>query len=146
MPALAEKLKDPRPEIRREAVLTLGAMDEAADAGLPADCRALSDEHARTAATFVLGELGQIPADAEATIRANAKSDDKLLSTVSLWALARVHPEDKDLRRQATEQLIARLKDKDPFVRVAAARALAALPPAPEITAPDLGEGAAGRG
>jgi HEAT repeat protein len=32
--------------------------------------------------------------------------------------------------------LIARLKDKDAFVRVAAARALASLPPAPEITAP----------
>jgi HEAT repeat protein len=136
VPALAEKLKDPRPEIRREAVLTLGAMNEAAAAALPQIAALLNDEHARTAATFVLGQLGQIPADAEAAIRANAKSDDHLLSSVSLWALARVHPEDKDLRRQTTEQLIARLKDQDPFVRVAAARALAALPPAPEITAP----------
>ncbi len=55
---------------------------------------------------------------------------------MSLWALARVHPEDKELSRQATEQLINRLKEQDPFVRVAAARALAALPPAPEITLP----------
>ncbi len=60
----------------------------------------------------------------------------RVLSTTSLWALARVHPEDKSLRREATEQLIERLKDQDPFVRVAAARALAALPPAPEITGP----------
>ena len=59
-----------------------------------------------------------------------------MLSTTSLWALARVHPEDKQLRREATERLIERLKDQDRFVRVAAARALAALPPAPEITAP----------
>ena len=65
---------------------------------------------------------------------------------MSLWALARVHPEDKDLRRQTTEQLIARLKDQDPFVRVAAARGLAALPPAPEITRAHLGEGDCGRG
>jgi HEAT repeat protein len=136
VPALAEKLKDPRPEIRREAVLTLGAMNDAATAVIPQIAALLSDSHVRTAATFVLGELGQIPADAEATMRANAKSDDKLLSTTSLWALARVHPEDKDLRRQLTEELIARLKDRDPFVRTAAARALAALPPAPEITAP----------
>ncbi len=69
-------------------------------------------------------------------MRANAKSDDKMLSTTSLWALARVHPEDKTLRCEATRQLIERLKDGDPFVRVAAARALAALPPAPEITGP----------
>ena len=103
---------------------------------MPQIAAALSDEHAGTAATYALGRIGQIPADAEATIRANAKSDDKMLSTTSLWALARVHPEDKELRREATEQLIERLKDKDAFVRVAAARALAALPPAPEITVP----------
>ncbi len=67
---------------------------------------------------------------------ANAKSNDLLLSTASLWALARVHPEDKELRRDTTEKLVERLKDKNQFVRVAAARALAALPPAPEITVP----------
>jgi len=136
VPALVEKLKDPRPEIRREVVLTLGAMGEAATAALPQIAAALGDENARPAATFALGQIGQIPADAEAKIRANTKSDDRMLATVSLWALARVHPEDKDLRREATEQLIAGLKDQDPFVRVAAARALAALPPAPEITVP----------
>jgi HEAT repeat protein len=37
---------------------------------------------------------------------------------------------------ETTEKLIARLKDKDEFVRVGAARALASLPPAPEVTAP----------
>ncbi len=136
VPALAEKLKDPRPEIRREAILTLGAMKEAAIPVLPQIAAALSDKHARTAATFAFGQIGQIPANAEATIRTNAKSDDRLLATASLWTLARVHPEDKDLRRQVTEQLIARLKDPDGFVRVEAARALAALPPAPEITVP----------
>ena len=88
------------------------------------------------AATFVLGELGQIPQDAETTVHANAKGDNKLLSTTSLWALARVHPDDKDLRREAGEKLIESLKDKDAFVRAAAAKALAALPPAPEIMAP----------
>ena len=136
VPALIEKLKDPRPEIRREAILTLAAMDEAANAAVPAIAAALTDEHAPRRRPLRWAAIGQIPADAEAAVRANAKSDDKMLSTVSLWALARVHPEDKELRREATEQLIARLKDQDAFVRVAAARALAALPPAPEITAP----------
>jgi HEAT repeat protein len=135
-PALVEKLNDPRPDIRREAVLALGAMDDAASSFIPQIAAALDDEYARTAATFVLGQLGKIPPDAQEKIRENAKSDDRFLSTVSLWALARVHPEDKELRRQATVQIIERLKDQDPFVRVAAARALAALPPAPEITLP----------
>lgn len=136
VPALAEKLKDPRPDIRLAAVLALGAMKEAALPVVPQIAAALGDEDARTAATFVLGELGSIPADAQKTIRSSAKSEDRFLSTVSLWALARVHPEDIDLRRQATVQLVARLKDEDPQVRVVAAQALAALPPAPEITLP----------
>ncbi len=136
VPAITEKLKDKKPEIRREAALTLGAMDEAALPAVPQLAALLSDEHAATAATFVLGELKKIPKDAEATMRTNAKSADEMLGTTSLWALCRVHPEDKDLRRETTEKLVARLKSKNAFVRVAAARALAALPPAPEITAP----------
>ncbi len=136
IPAITEKLKDAKPEIRREAVLTLGAFGEAAVPAVPQIAALLGDKDAGIAATFVLGELGQIPKDVEATVRTNAKSDNAMLSTTSLWALARIHPEDKDLRRETTEKLVARLKDKDSFVRVAAARALAALPPAPEITAP----------
>jgi HEAT repeat protein len=138
VPALVAELKDPRPEIRREAALALGAIGEAAIPAIPEISAALGDEESRGAATFVMGELGKIPADAEQKIRANAKSDDKLLSTVSLWALARVHPEDNDLRRQATQRIVDCLKDQDPYVRVVAARALAALPPAPEITLPIL--------
>ena len=60
-------------------------------------------------------------------MRANANGDEKLLSTVSLWTLARMHPEDKSLGRQAAEKLVTRLNDKDPFVRASAARALSAL-------------------
>ena len=136
VPALAEKLKDPQPDIRREAVLALGAIGDAAMPVVPQIVATLDDEFVQGAATFVLGELGTIPADAEQKIRAGAKSDNQNLSTASLWALARVHPDDKELRRQATEQIVERLKDQDPYVRVVAARALAALPPAPEITLP----------
>jgi HEAT repeat protein len=136
VPALIETLKSPRPDIRREAILALGAMDAAALPAVPQIAATLGDEHTRTAATFVLGQLGKIPADAETKIRENVKSEDKTLATVSIWALARVHPEDKELRRETTVQLVERLKDKDQFVRVSAARALAALPPAPEITLP----------
>jgi HEAT repeat protein len=74
--------------------------------------------------------------DVEAKVKANLKSDDPMLAMVSLWALSLTHPEDKKLRAAATELLVERLKDKDAFVRIAAARGLAALPPDPQITLP----------
>ncbi len=133
VPALTERLKAPQEEIRMQAVLALGAMGEAAQPAVPEIAATLSDQHMAAASTFVLGELGAIPADAEEVIRANAKSEDSALRTVSLWALARVHPEDKEVRREATKELVTRLKDENPHVRSIAARGLAALPPAPEI-------------
>ncbi len=146
VPALAEKLKDPRPEIRREAALTLGAMGDAATAVIPQIVALLSDNNARTAATFVLGELGQIPADAEATLRANVKSEDKLLSTTSLWALARVHPEDKDLRRQATEELDCAAEGSEPVRAYCGGAGPGRIAARPGDHRPAVGEGLAGGG
>jgi HEAT repeat protein len=136
VPAIVETLKDKRVQIRREAVLTLGALGDAAKSALPELAKLLTDEDSRIAATFVMGQLGEIPKDAEATVRTNAKSEDGMLSSTSLWALARVHPEDKELRKQTTQKLVDMLKDKNGFIRAMAARALVALPPAPDITIP----------
>ncbi|MCE5301574.1 MAG: HEAT repeat domain-containing protein [Planctomycetaceae bacterium] len=136
VPALTAKLKDSHPEIRREAILALGAMEQAAAVAAPQIAEALKDKDTTVAATFALGRIGVIPADVDALIRANTKSDDALLSTASLWTLARVHPEDKDLRRTVTERLVDRLKNPNPLIRIASARGLASLPPAPEITLP----------
>ena len=73
-------------------------MGDAATPAAAADCRGPEGRtDTASAATYALGRIGQIPADAEADRSANAKSDDKMLSTTSLWALARVHPEDKQL-------------------------------------------------
>lgn len=136
VPALAEKIKDPRPDIRIQAILALGAIGDAALPAVPEIAKAVQDEHTCAAATFVLGRLKKIPADAEKTIWSNARGSNPFLSTVSIWALTNQHPEDPTLRRAATEHLIGRLKDKDALVRVVAARALASLPPDPEITLP----------
>ena len=100
IPALTAKLQDSRPEIRREAILALAAMESAAAGAVPQIAALLDDQHCRTAATYALGRIGSVPADAEAKIRANFKSDDPMLCCTSLWTLARVHPEDKDLRRR----------------------------------------------
>jgi HEAT repeat protein len=136
VPELTTALKDQRPEVRREAALALGAMRDAAAPAASDIAALLDDEHAAEAATLALGEIGQIPANAEPKVRANAKSTKKLLSTISLWTLARVHPEDKALGREAAELLVSRLSDSDPFVRVSAARALAALKLGPETMLP----------
>lgn len=135
-PALTEKLKDSRPDIRIQAILALGAMGDAALPAVPQIGEAVKDERTCAAATFALGRLKKIPADAENALWANAKGNNPFLSTVSIWALTNQHPEDPALRRAATQHLMRRLKDKDALVRVAAARALAALPPDPEITLP----------
>ncbi len=136
VPALTKKLEDKDPQIRREAILALASTGSAAEPVVPAIAAALKDEQTCGAATYALGRIGQIPANVEPTIKANAKSSDKVLSTTSLWALARVHPDDKDLRREVAEQLIPRMKDPDPMVRQTVAQALLSLPPAPEITVP----------
>jgi HEAT repeat protein len=136
VPALVARLRDRRPEVRREAILALGSTGEAARPAVRQIAAALGDAEMRTAATYALARIGDVPADAEAAIRDNIRSRDTMLSTTSLWALAKLHPEDQQFRRDATERLIARLKDRDDFVRAAASRALAELPPAPEVTAP----------
>ncbi len=136
VPALTKKLQDKDPGIRREAILALAGMGKEAASAVGPIAAAVKDENTCAAATYALGRIGQIPADVEPTIRANTKSDDKVLSTASFWALARVHPDDQELLRQVAEQLIPRLKDPDALVRQTAAHALASLPPHPQIAMP----------
>jgi HEAT repeat protein len=136
VPALTEALGSKQPQVRREALLALASIGDPAAAAVPQIASMLDDKLHATAATYALGAIGKIPADVETKIRENAKGQDKLLSTASLWSLARVHPEDKEIRREVTERLVERLKEQDPNVRDWAARGLAALPPAPEIAIP----------
>lgn len=136
VPALTAVLADSRPQIRREAILALGAIGDGVKPSIPRIAAALSDPNTVVAATFVLGQLGEMPSQAEAAVLANAKSPDRMLSTISIWAIARIHPADKNLTKHALEHLIGRLKDDNQFVREMAARALMALPPAPELAVP----------
>ena len=75
VPAIVNVLKDDkRRDVRCEAVLTLAALGKAADAALPELGKLAGDEISATPATFAMGELGQIPKDAEAKVRENAKT------------------------------------------------------------------------
>ncbi len=136
VPALTEKLLAPQPEVRREALLALAAIGSNAASASAKIAALLDDEQLKTPATYALVRVGHVSADAEAKIRANAKSQDKFLSTTSMWALAMLHPSDKQLRKEAAEALVEGLKSQDSLIRVTSARGLAALPPAPDITIP----------
>lgn len=135
-PALAKTLRDHRPEVRREAALALGAIGSAASSAEPQLAAALDDELTRDAATFALGQIGSVQPSTEKKIASNAQSEHKVLSTVSMWALVRFHPEDRQLAKNAAEKLIHRLKDDNAFVRLAAARALSSLQLDSQITMP----------
>jgi HEAT repeat protein len=136
IPALAGLLKNPRPEVRREAVLALGSMRADAVPALDQIGALLKDADAQEAATYALGQIGFVRGSADSTLRENAKQSDKLIGVLSLWTLARVHPNETALVKDAVEQLITRLSDKDPFIRTGAAKALATLKADPKVTFP----------
>jgi HEAT repeat protein len=134
VPGLAALLADKDPLTRREAAMALAEIGPAAAAAIPQLTKALDDKMDCVSATYALGIIGKANAEAEAKIRKNLESPDEVLSVGSIWTLARLHPEDKKLVREATEKLVVGLKAKDELARLAAARALAALKPGPEIS------------
>jgi HEAT repeat protein len=134
VPGLAALLADKDLLTRREATMALAEMGPAAAAAVPQLEKALDDKMDCGPATYALGKIGKASAEAEAKIRKNVDSSDEVLGVGSIWTLARLHPEDKKLVREAAEKLVGGLKAKDELARLAAARALAALKPGPEIS------------
>jgi HEAT repeat protein len=131
-------LDDPRPEIRREAILALGQIGETPAGLAPRLVKALDDEATCAAATYALGCLGNLPPEAEAKIRQNMQSPKKVLAATSVWAMAKTHLDDQALLREAVQSLVEGLKSPDPQERIAAAQALGSLKPSPEISRPIL--------
>jgi HEAT repeat protein len=116
---------------------SIGAASEPAAGKL---AKALDDPLLRDAATFALVRIGKVSEDAEAKIRANAKADPIMTRVVSMWALAKLHPQDKALVREAAGVWVEGLKsDREP-VRTAAARALSDVRPGPKVVVPLMAE------
>jgi HEAT repeat protein len=136
VPALIKVLDDKRPGVRREAILALAAIGEASAPARDALVEALDCEINNVVATYALGKIGAVPPAAEKKIAKNARGDDGVLAAVSLWALARLHPDDAALERRSVRRLAEFLKSDDPRQREAAARALIELDPDPQIARP----------
>ncbi len=126
-PALAGLVKDEEPEVRMQALIALGQIGAPAKSSIPAIVEALDDSEpaVRYGAAFALGKLrAQEAADALAKL---TKSDDKTLSLVSLWAVARIHPDDPVAMRKAMEAIAEAIRSEDPQLSRTAARALAEI-------------------
>jgi HEAT repeat protein len=136
VPALTKVLEDKRLGVRREAILALAAIGEASAPATDALVESLDCEVNGVVATYAMGKIGRVPPAAKKKILKNARSEDGVLATVSLWALARLNPDDEKLQRRSVRRLAEFLKSDDPKQRVAAAQALIELDPDPEISRP----------
>lgn len=139
VPGLVNLLKtDDRLEVRREAILALAAIGPQAAPAVDALIDTLTDEVNAGPAIFALGSIGPAAGAAEAKVTELAESADSpaMLQTVSLWALARMDPDDEELVRRVVPRLVEALKSPEPRLRKIAARALIDLDPDPEITRP----------
>lgn len=142
VPAVMQVLaKDPRAEVRREAAMTLGAIGPAAASAVPVLTRSLEDREygVRMGAVFALGRIGPAAASAEKALhRVEAGNSPPVLRTVTIWALASIHPENKLATRRAVLLLADAMRSKEPRVRATAVRGLASLRAAPELVVPAM--------
>ena len=121
--------KDGEPEERMQAMLALAAIGPPATSAAPVLMEALSsdDGSLRFAAVFALGSLRAEAADA--VLHKAADDPDDFLAEVAAWALAKIHPDDAEIRERALERLRAGLASELPKVRAASTSGLSDLAP-----------------
>jgi HEAT repeat protein len=130
---------DPRPDVRREAILALAAIGpQAAPAATELTTVIAQDTVNGEAAVYALGAIGPAAKAAEVAVKELAAKADAspLLRLMSLWSLARMNPNDKRVLQQVLPSLFASLKSPEPGLRAAAVRALLGLDPDPEVVRP----------
>ncbi len=140
VPALVELLASgPDDALKLQALLALAKIGPQA---APAKKQVLailasdSSDSVLTGAAFTAGTLGFT--EATARLEETKGSDEPLLHMVSLWALAKLHPQDSARLKTAVDHLVEGLGSDDAAMRLAAAEGLQALPLDPETIAPKL--------
>ena len=132
--------KDRRYEVRREAMLALGAIGADAAAAVPVLQHALEEKDGvvRLSAMYALAGIGPAAAAAEPLLRKYALAGSPPFRVLGTWAVARIKPGDQQWRRDKLPMLAETLWDKDVRVRQMAVRALTDLGPAAESVLPIL--------
>jgi len=112
---------------RIQAILALAAIGEQAGASAPVLVKLLeSDDNAlRFPAAFALGRVRA--AGADTALQKAVGGDEPFLAEVASWALARIHPDDKELVDAAVKKLRTGLHSDRPNERTAAASGLSDL-------------------
>jgi HEAT repeat protein len=106
-------------------LLALGRIGPAAKSAAPQITEVLetsTDATVPVAAAFALGAIGATEADAP--LRAAAAKDNEFLAMVATWSLAKLHPEDAQLKSQAMDKLKAGMESADPGIKAAAEKGL----------------------
>ena len=121
---LTKALDDEDVGIRMQAALALGQIGPSAKSAVPALIRTLDDSltGVRYTAAYALGLIGDkraVPA-----LKKTSVGKDTLLNTLSIWAIAKIEPENEQAVAKAIDAIIAAMEDKRPEVRQTAAQAL----------------------
>jgi HEAT repeat protein len=118
------------------ALASIGPAAQPAEGAILPLLKMETDETVPVAAAFALGSIGAKNADAE--LKSTLATKEPFLHMVTSWALAKLHPDDEQLLKQAVGELTRGLANNDPQIRTAAAKGLQILQPPPEIVAPAL--------
>lgn len=141
VPELTEVLKHQDPDVRMQALITLGTIGSAAAPAVPEIAKLLeSDEFeaVRFSAAFALGSINHKDEAATKALVAAARSDKPILKAVSLWALAHQNPDKLGVVAYAAQQLAKGLTSNDAELRTVAAKMLGQFGSHPEIVGPAL--------
>ncbi len=141
VPAIRDVLHEANePYQRQEAAMTLGMIGPGAAAAVPELITLLDDPESgvQHAAVFALGMIGPSAAPAAKSIRAHLDRDDPFFWVAGAWALAKIFPENENIKKTTARFIAQMLTDPDHHVRRMAAQALLDLRPGEQITLPAL--------
>ena len=141
VPAICNVLHEANePYQRQEAAMTLGMIGPGAASAVPDLIRLLDDPEigVQHAAVFALGMIGPPAAPAAESIREHLDSDDPFFWVAGAWALAKIFPENENIKKTTARFLAQMITNPDHHVRRIAAQGLLDLSPGEQITLPAL--------
>ncbi len=118
------------------ALAAIGPAAQPAESVILPQLEMTTDDTVPVAAAYALGSIGAKNADA--ALKKALTKKDPFLHMVSSWALAKLHPDDQQLMKEAVDELAKGLANNDAKMRTAAAKGLQMLQPPPEMVAPVL--------
>lgn len=118
------------------AIASIGPKAESAESAVLPLLQTTTDKIVPVAAAYALGSIKA--KDADAQLKAAQGKDDPFLHMVATWALARIHPDDEQMMKDAVGVLTKGLTSSDTKMRTAAAKGLQVLQPPPEMLGPVL--------